>query len=239
MIKYIQQKQIDFELLQELLTDSISLNQFTNRGPTKYALEQELTKLLGITSNKKVVTVTNGTLALHALMLFYDKQYKKQIKWVTPSFTFPSCVVGKFKADILDINLETYTIEINEDIFNKYDGFIITNLFGTYPKNIQQWIEECKKYNKILIFDNASSPMTNINGVNINNFGNCSFGSLHHTKYLGFGEGGFLVIDEEYYDEINAILGFGFTGTSVKEYILNIVQIIRCQIQVLPSFFSI
>lgn len=216
MIKYIQQKQINFNLLENLLKDSISLNQFTNRGPTKYALEQELTELLNITHNKRVVAVTNGTLALHALMLFYDKKFKKQLKWVTPSFTFPSCVVGRFKADILDINQETYTIELNEDVIKKYDGFIITNLFGTYPSNIQQWIEECKKYNKILIFDNASSPMTNINGININNFGDCSFGSLHHTKYLGFGEGGFLVIDEQYYDEINSVLGFGFTGTSVK-----------------------
>lgn len=216
MIKYIQQKQIDFELLKDLLIDSISLNQFTNRGPTKYALEQELTKILNIKSNKRVVAVTNGTLALHALMLFYDKKYKKQIKWVTPSFTFPSSVVGKFKAEILDINLKTYTIELNEDILKKYDGFIITNLFGTYPSNINEWIEECKKHNKILIFDNASSPMTSIDGTNINNLGDCSFGSLHHTKYLGFGEGGFLVIDEQYYDEMNSIIGFGFTGTSVK-----------------------
>lgn len=216
MIKYIQQKQINFNLLESLLKDSISLNQFTNRGPAKYSLEQELTKLLNINSNKKVIAVANGTLALHAMMLFYDKTYKKQLKWVTPSFTFPSSVVGRFKADILDIDSNTYTLPFDEQLFNKYDGFIITNLFGTYPNNINDWISKCKQSNKILIFDNASSPMTKINEVNINNLGNCAFGSLHHTKYLGFGEGGFIVVDQEHYDEINSILGFGFTGTSVK-----------------------
>lgn len=216
MIKYIQQKQINFNLLESLLKDSISLNQFTNRGPAKYALEQELTKLLSINSNKRVVAVANGTLALHAMILFYDKKYKKQLKWVTPSFTFPSSVVGRFKADILDIDLNTYTLPFDERLFDKYDGFIITNLFGTYPNNISDWISKCKQSDKVLIFDNASSPMTNINEVNINNLGDCAFGSLHHTKYLGFGEGGFIVVNQEDYDEVNSILGFGFTGTSVK-----------------------
>jgi len=216
MIKYIQQKNINFDLLEKHLQESISANQFTNRGPAKHRLENELNKLFNIGQNKRVVCVTNGTLALHSLFFLYEKKHKKQLKWATPSFTFPSSVVGKFKSDILDIDLDTYTIPLTDDVIKSYDGFVITNLFGTYPKNINDWIERCKKNNKILIFDNASSPMTFIDDVNINNLGDSAFGSLHHTKYLGFGEGGFVVVNKEDYDELNAILGFGFTGTSVK-----------------------
>lgn len=216
MIKYIQKKHINFIELEELLSESISLNHFTNRGPTKFLLENKLQDLLNIDSSKRVVCVTNGTLALHALMLFYEKKHKRNIKWATPSFTFPSSVVGKFNASIVDIELDTYTIPLNDKNLNKFDGFIITNLFGTYPRNIQDWILECKKREKILIFDNASSPLSTFNNINICNLGNSTFGSLHHTKYLGFGEGGFIVIDKEHYDEINSILGFGFDGTSIK-----------------------
>jgi dTDP-4-amino-4,6-dideoxygalactose transaminase len=216
MIKYIQKKQIDFTSIQQILSESIQLNHFTNRGPAKYALENELEKILKIEPSKKVICVANGTLALHALMLFYEKNLKRKIKWVTPSFTFPSSVVGKFNASIVDIDLETYTIPFTNQNLNKFDGFIITNLFGTYPSNINEWIEECKKREKILIFDNASSPLSCFNKININNFGDAAFGSLHHTKYLGFGEGGFIVINKEYYDEINSILGFGFDMTSTK-----------------------
>lgn len=216
MIKYIQKKHINFSEVQNILNDSINLNHFTNRGPAKYLLENKLQDLLNIDPSKRVICVTNGTLALHALMLFYEKKNKRNIKWVTPSFTFPSSVVGKFNASIVDIDLDTYTIPLNDKNLNKFDGFIITNLFGTYPSNINDWIIECKKREKILIFDNASSPLSTLDEFNICNLGNCSFGSLHHTKYLGFGEGGFIVIDKEYYDEINSILGFGFDGTSIK-----------------------
>jgi dTDP-4-amino-4,6-dideoxygalactose transaminase len=73
----------------------------------------------------------------------------------------------------------------------------------------------CQKTNKILIFDNASSPMSLYKNSNICNFGNSSFGSLHHTKFLGFGEGGFIVIPCEEYDEINRILNFGFTSQRI------------------------
>ena len=216
MIKYIQKKHINFIELESILSESISLNHFTNRGPTKFLLENKLQDLLNIDSSKRLVCVANGTLALHALMLFYEKKHKRNIKWATPSFTFPSSVVGKFNASILDIELDTYTIPLNDKNLNKFDGFIITNLFGTYPKNINEWISECKKREKILIFDNASSPLSTLEQVNISNLGDASFGSLHHTKYLGFGEGGFIVTNKEDYDEINSILGFGFDGMSVK-----------------------
>ena len=46
---------------------------------------------------------------------------------------------------------------------------------------------------------------------NISLMGDISFSSLHHTKTLGFGEGGFIVCDKDEYDELQSIVGFGFT----------------------------
>jgi len=206
MIRYIEQKKIDYEKLDKILSESHSSNQFTNLGPAKRKLELKLEEMLEINQDKCVVCVSNGTLALHAIYLHLKE---KKIKWVSPSFTFPSCCVGNYDCDIVDID-KNYSISLSEKILEQYDGFVITNLFGTYPSNIQDWIYECRKKNKILVFDNASSPLTKIEGINFCNLGNFSFGSLHHTKFLGFGEGGFLVCDKQMYMEMNRICGFGF-----------------------------
>ena len=208
MIKYIQEKKIDYDAFKDILSNTEKTNQFTNLGPAKRSLELELEKILNIESDKAVVCVSNGTLALHAIYLYINKK-NPNAKIVTPSFTFPSCIVGGFNCDVVDID-ETYSMELSKDNLKKYDVFVITNLFGTYPGNILDWVDACKKNKKTLIFDNAGSPLTKINGINFCNLGDFAFGSLHHTKYMGFGEGGFLVCKKDLYLEFNRICGFGF-----------------------------
>lgn len=215
MLKYIQQKNIDFKMLEEILKPCEKSNQYTNGGPVKKLLEKKLESILKIDKDRAVLCTNNGTAALQALY-FFLKQKNKDLKIVTPAFTFPSAVVGVDNVDILDIDHETYTIPFNIETINKYDVFVITNLFGTYPSNILQWVEWCKKLNKTLIFDNASSPLSAVNGVNICNLGDFSFGSLHHTKSIGFGEGGFIVLPKKLYNQFEQILCFGFRQRSLK-----------------------
>ena len=186
MIKYVQEKKINYDLMNSLLEETQKTNQFTNKGPAKKALEYKLESLLNLNEDRSVLCVANGTLALHIIYLFLLKN-DPNIRIVSPSYTFPSCVVGFKQVELKDICNKSYTLYLEEDLLNKYDVFIITNLFGTYPYNISSWISEAEKRNKTLIFDNASSPLSIVNGTNICNLGDFSFGSLHHTKYLGFG----------------------------------------------------
>jgi len=209
MIGFVQKKTVDYEKLSALLAEPEKTNAFTNNGPCKRRLEQLLEDRLNIDPSKAVVCLSNGTTALHSLYYHYEKRNPK-MRWASPSFTFASVAVGKDNVDLLDIDLETFTIPLTEKVIDKYDGFVLTNLFGTYPKNILDWQAACKEKNKVLIFDNASSPLTSVQGINISNYGDSSFGSLHHTKILGFGEGGFVVVNKEDYEEINSISSFGF-----------------------------
>lgn len=209
MIKYVQEKKINYDLMSSLLYKSQKTNQFTNKGPAKKALERKLKNLLNLNEDRSVLCVANGTLALHIIYLFLLKN-NPHIKIVSPSYTFPSCVVGFNQVELKDICNKSYTLHLEEDLLSKYDVFVLTNLFGTYPNNISNWISEAKKRNKVLIFDNASSPLSTVNGTNICNLGDFSFGSLHHTKFLGFGEGGFIVCPTELYCEMEKIAGFGF-----------------------------
>tara|TARA_R110000824_G_scaffold53249_3_gene147495 strand:+ start:2956 stop:3987 length:1032 start_codon:yes stop_codon:yes gene_type:complete len=214
MIKYVQEKKIDYPLFEKILSDSSATNQFTNIGPAKIKLEKKLKEILNLPDTKTVVCTANGTLSLHALFFFFKARGLK--RFVTPSYTFPSSIVGGFETEVVDISLENYCFEEEEKIIQENDCIIITNLFGTYPKNLKSILQQCKENNTKVILDNASSPMTNIEGENFCSLGDASFGSLHHTKYLGFGEGGFIVIDKEHKEEINRILGFGFTGKTVE-----------------------
>ena len=208
IVNYIANKKISFERVKEILEDSARANHYTNNGPVKQKLEEKLHSLLNISNQKKVLCVSSGTAALHVLMLYY-----KGIEWVVPSFNFPSAMTNTKDVFAKDINSKTFTLDpwddqIEDDKPNLI-GVIITNLFGANCQ-IEPWVDSSEKNRRILIFDNASSPLTTINSINICNFGNASFGSLHHTKYLGFGEGGFIVCDEDKYDEISSLTNFGF-----------------------------
>lgn len=205
MISFIQKKNLSLESIGSILAHTCETNQFTNNGPVKKLLELELQNLLNIPSDKSVFCLSNGTHALHALMYAYNLN-----SWVTPAFTFPSSVIsGAFNVDILDINLATGAPSKAENILKQYDGIILTNLFGSYV-DLKWWEDFCKNNDKVLIFDNASSPMSALNKQNICTFGDSSFGSLHHTKTLGFGEGGFVVVPSAMYDTISRISNFGF-----------------------------
>ena len=214
MIKYTQNKNIDFVEFQKLLTLSEKTNQYTNRGPCKYSLEKKLHSLLGLTKDKTVICTSSGTSALHALYFFYQRRGLK--RWGSASYTFPSCAVANSNLNLYDVDLDIYGLHLDKGRLKENDGFVLTSLFGTYQKNLNDFLKSAKENNKIVILDNASSPMSEINGLNICNFGDSCIGSLHHTKYLGFGEGGFIVIDKNHYEEINEILGFGFKSSNKR-----------------------
>jgi len=213
MINFLQNKSLDYDLLKQVLSESHKNNQFTNGGPAKRTLERLLHELLEIEDSKEVLCVGNGTLALHAIKLFLKKK-QGDLRWASPSFTFPSCVVGGFSTNLCDIELETMTLPLSS--LEDNDGIIITSLFGTYPPNLQAFVEKCKQQNKKLILDVASSPMTKIKGKNICNFADYSFGSLHHTKLLGFGEGGFIILPKEEYYEMSSVVAFGYRAEQIE-----------------------
>ena len=101
----------------------------------------------------------------------------------------------------LDLNL------INPE---QIDGIIVTNLFG-HVCNVSKYIDWCKTHNKILLFDNATVTQTEFNNINALNFGEGSIVSLHHTKPLGYGEGGLIITNKKYEDDIRKCINFGFS----------------------------
>jgi dTDP-4-amino-4,6-dideoxygalactose transaminase len=63
--------------------------------------------------------------------------------------------------------------------------------------------------------------MTYYNNKNHLNYGNGTMVSLHHTKPIGFGEGGFIVFDNIYLESMQKAICFGYTNTNKYDYDIN------------------
>ena len=214
IINWISKKKINKSIVNNLLEKNLSSNQFTNYGPNVKLLENIIKDILDIDDNKDVIVVSNGSVALHSLISSINYYNKKELIWATQSFTFPPSAQGSLKHSIIldideDNSLSLEELEKYETQNNiKIDGIIVTNIFG-YLSNISKYEEYCKINNKILIFDNAASSYSIYNSKTCCNYGTGCIISFHHTKPIGFGEGGAIIVDKKYSDIIKKLNNFG------------------------------
>jgi dTDP-4-amino-4,6-dideoxygalactose transaminase len=212
MISWIPKKLINNQRVQELLIKSIESNQFTNGSPCVKLLEERVRDILQIDASKSVVCVSNGTVALWAAVAAMELYHKKDLQFVTQSFTFPASAQGYLdNVVIVDIDQEGGPDLSLIDV-SACDGIIVTNVFGNVV-DIQKYENWCSTHNKFLIFDNAATANTFYKGKNSSNYGTVATLSFHHTKPIGFGEGGCIIIDSKYERSLRNIMNFGIDNT--------------------------
>ena len=88
------------------------------------------------------------------------------------------------------------------------DTVIVTNIFG-HLQNFNEILSKTEGRDKKLIIDNAATPYSFWDGINSCNLGTASYISLHHTKPIGFGEGGLVIIDKKYEEAVRIACNFG------------------------------
>jgi len=208
-INWIPSKNIDAILINNLLENSIKDNQFTNYGPNVKLLESIIKTDFHIEDNKDVIVVSNASHAIQCLAAGIEYDNKNKIKWATQSFTFPPSAQGYLDdVKIVDIDLDG---GLNlEEIDNTIDGIIVTNIFGNIV-DIDKYINFCEENNKYLIFDNAATSYTFYKNKNCLNYGIGTVISFHHTKPIGFGEGGAIIVNKKYSDTIRKLINFGIS----------------------------
>lgn len=206
-INWVPQKNIDESRVQELLHDTTATNAFTNYGPNVRKLEQVIREKFVIEPHKAVICVNNGSTAIHAAVSAMDLFYDRKLKWVTQSFTFPASAQGPLSGvKIVDIDREG-GLDLDQ-VSNDIDGIIVTNIFGNLV-DIQKYTDWADQNGRLLLFDNAATSFSIYKGKNAVNYGNVSTISFHHTKPIGFGEGGAIIIDKCYEDSVRRIINFG------------------------------
>jgi dTDP-4-amino-4,6-dideoxygalactose transaminase len=208
-VSWVPKKSINTNRVNDLLKICLETGTFSNYGPNVQMLENIIRDKFKVDDSKAVIVVANGSVALHILTSAID--FKKTFKWATQSFTFPpSAQANLSNAQIIDVD-ENGGINLN-DIDESINGFIVTNVFGSIV-DIDKYVNYAKKFNKILVFDNASTMYTFYKGKNCINYGTGCAVSFHHTKPFGFGEGGAIIIDKIYENNARKLINFGMNLT--------------------------
>jgi dTDP-4-amino-4,6-dideoxygalactose transaminase len=210
-MNWIANKNIDINLVNSLLEEPLKTNQFTNGGANVKKLENYIKKEFKIDDTKAVITVTNGSVALHALSAGIEYTNNRIINWATQAFTFPPSAQSNLRnIKILDIDKDG-GLDLKK-VDDTIDGLIVTNIFGNIV-DIEKYETFSKKYNKFLIFDNAATGYTEYNRKNCLNYGDGCTISFHHTKPFGFGEGGVIIVNKKYENSIRCLNNFGINLT--------------------------
>lgn len=213
MVTWVPKKPINTQVVNDLLSLSHSKNQYTNGGPVVYLLEKKIHEILKIDDTKSVVCMSNGTVALWAAVAAIEYYENRDLRICTQSFTFPASAQGYLDNVIIIDNDEEGGLDLSDVKVSTCDGIIVTNVFGNVV-DISKYEKWSNHHGKFLIFDNAATPYTFYNGKNSCNYGNASTISFHHTKPIGFGEGGAVIIDSKYERSLRNIINFGIDNTS-------------------------
>jgi dTDP-4-amino-4,6-dideoxygalactose transaminase len=221
-ISWVGKKNINNNIINEKINKCIETKHFTNGGYNVCELQENIKKIFYLDENKEVLMVCNGAAGLNALIGGMNIYFNKKLRWLVQSFTFPCCQQGILSDSIVididdNMGIDYKYLEKNKD---NYDGIVITNCFGC-STNIELYETFSKENNKILLFDNAASPMSYYKNKNHLNYGNGCMVSLHHTKPIGFGEGGFIVFDKSYLEAMKKSICFGYSDTDRLHYDVN------------------
>lgn len=202
-MKWLADKSIDYKAINCMLEVCKKSGTYVNGGIFSKKLENKFKEIAQISDEKEVIYVNSATSALHLAFRVIKIVDSQKSVVSTSAFTFPSVTqsqIFEYKVLDLDTNFEPI-VESEDNVIN-----VVTNLFG-YVNNLAKYSDH------FVVYDNSACPTGMFNNKSIHEFGFCSVVSLHHTKLIGFGEGGLLVIDKQYSQIARALLNFGFTDT--------------------------
>ena len=187
-------------------------NQFTNYGWAVQELERRAREMLKIDDSKAIIATSSGTTALHAMVYAIHRQDGVQ-RIGTQDFTFASNSLGPAQGPIVADMKQDFNINLEDQYIDQAKILIITNVFG----HLQDFEYISQHGFPYIIFDNAATPYTFLEGINSCNYACGSYISLHHTKPIGFGEGGLAIIDKEYEDAVRIATNFGIIDEQFNE----------------------
>jgi dTDP-4-amino-4,6-dideoxygalactose transaminase len=209
-VQYVQNKAVDYDLIQSLLNVSSEANQWTNFGPLSKLLEVQIAKELDLDDDLRVVACCNATVALHSLAALHQTIAKRPFRWAASAFGFYSSIDGILcDAEIVDCNTDAM-FDLTQLDPSSVDGLIVTNVFG-YAQNLATYRAYAELHNKILIVDSAMAYHPGGHGPN-----ECI--SLHHTKPWGFGEGGCAIVHKDHEAMFRDLISFGHSKPDAPIY---------------------
>lgn len=212
MIPFIPRKTLSQDKFHYYLQKATETNQFTNYGWAVQELEKRARDMLKIDEDKAVIATSSGTTALHAMIWAIHRQDGVS-RVGTQDFTFASNSLGPAAGPIVTDMRPDLNLNLEDEFIQMAKLLIVTNIFG----HLQDFDYIAQHQYPYLIFDNAATPYSFWQGTNSCNLGTGSYVSLHHTKPIGFGEGGLAIIDKEYEEQVRIACNFGIVDSQFNE----------------------
>jgi dTDP-4-amino-4,6-dideoxygalactose transaminase len=189
---------------------------YTNAGPLVTELEEQLSRRLGF-SGRGVVTTANATVGLTVALL--ARRVPARSLCVVPSWTFVATPHAARAAGLTpwfhDVDQRTWALNPDEvmetlkRISRPVGAIIVVSPFGA-PLDIDAW-QEFEDRTGILVVVDAAAGFDTTRPSRIP-----QVISLHATKILGAGEGGFIAsTDTRFLERFRAGCNFGFQGERI------------------------
>ena len=185
---------------------------YTNFGPLHQELESRLAKYFGVNEDE-VLLLTNGTVALQGAVETSDFVHSE---WVIPSWTFvaSAAAVVSARRDICfgDVDLADWSICVNPQA--SAQPHLVVAPFGDSP-TVERWRSQIP--HAPLIIDAAScfDACREVGASDLTN--TVVMVSLHATKLVTTGEGGVLVGDSAWINDVKRWSNFGFRGKRIAD----------------------
>ena len=187
---------------------------YSNSGVLVTRLEEQLSRHLGV-SSPAVVTTANATLGLSVALM--ARKIPPGSVCLTPSWTFAATPHAVRAAGLIpwfiDVDRRTWALNpvdvhaMLERIPRRAGAVIVVAPFGA-PIDVQAW-EQFEERTGVAVIVDAAAAFDSTRSSRLP-----SVVSLHATKILGAGEGGFIAsADSQFLDRARAVCNFGFQGT--------------------------
>lgn len=208
------------------LEESFASGHLTNNGPCCRKLEVKVREFLQVDETHAVIAVANATLGISVIACAVDMERKDRglppiSHYATQSLTFPSSAQGAFRGRTAIVDVTPDGDLDLKSLPEDCQGIIVTNVMGTagnLERYHQWWLQDPK--NRVLIMDNAAAPFTTTPSGSSHTLGVGSIVSLHHTKTVGFGEGGVVILSRELEKYGRRCINFGFDYTNADTRVI-------------------
>lgn len=178
------------------MRDIFERQYYTNHGPLVQTLEYDLSEFLNV---RHAVCVTNATIGL----IMAAEALELSGKVLMPGFTFIATALSLSRCGLepvfcdVDPNTLHLTPQTLNDAYEQGVSAVLgVNLFGSAADTaaIEEW---GKEHNLITYWDSAQALGCSINGSRIGGNGVLEVFSMHATKIISGGEGGFITTNDD------------------------------------------
>ena len=181
------------------INNSIANGHISGRGPFTIKAENILKKQTYSSSDVFLTSSCTHALEISSILI----NLNKGDEIIVPSYTFVTTALAFYmhgaKIVFADIRVDTLNIDENkiEKLISKKTKAIVVVHYAGVGCEMDTIMKIAKKYNLIIVEDNAHGLYAKYKKKNLGTFGNLSTLSFHETKNIISGEGGAIIVNDK------------------------------------------